>query len=156
MDPITLTTVATQVVAILASLFSKVGESIATKFGEDAYEGSKHLYEVVRDRFAKKDDDGGRANKALQNFADDPQLYGNIFKEMLLPLLHDDPNFADTLNVILHSGPIQRITVGADAKVEDTQMSNESGQGTQTIEGGDRATFSGISMNIGPKREQGK
>ena len=155
MDPITLTTVATQVVAILASLFSKVGESIATKFGEDAYEKSKHLYEVVWDRFARKDD-GGSASKALQNFVDEPQVYGNVFKEMLLPLLQADPNFAETLSVILRSGPIQRITVGADARVEHTRMSNESGQGTQTIEGGDRSTFSVISMDIGPKREQGR
>jgi hypothetical protein len=103
MDPITLTTVATQVVAILTSLFSKVGESIATKFGEDAYEKSKHLYEVVRDRFAKKDD-GGSASKALQNFVDEPQVYGNVFKEMLLPLLQADPNFAEILNVILPHG----------------------------------------------------
>lgn len=54
MDPITLTTVATQVVAILTPFFSKVSESIAAKFGEDAYNESKHLYEVVRNRFAKK------------------------------------------------------------------------------------------------------
>ncbi len=149
MDPITLTTVATQVVAILASLFSKAGESIATKFGEDAYEKSKHLYEVVRDRFAKKDD-GGRANKALQNFADDPQLYGNVFKEMLLPLLQADPNFAETLSVILHSGPIQRIKVGSKAKVEKTHITNKSGRGEQIIIGGDEATFLDVSMDIDP------
>ena len=65
MDPLTLGVLASQVVAILTPLFSKVGEAIATKFGEDAYEESKHLYEVVRDRFAKKDDDR-RASKALQ------------------------------------------------------------------------------------------
>ena len=79
MDPITFSIVATQVVAVLTPLFSKVGEAIATKFGEDAYEASKHLYEIVRDRFAKNDDNG-RASKALQNFADDPQIYGNVFE----------------------------------------------------------------------------
>jgi len=155
MDPITLTMVATQVVAVLTPFFSKIGEAIATKFGEDAYEESKHLYQVVRDRFAKKDVDG-RASRALQNFADDPQLYGNVFKKMLLPLLEADPNFAETINLILHTGPIQRITVGVNAKVEDTHISNELGLGTQTIEGGDRSTFSDVSMNIGPKREQGR
>jgi hypothetical protein len=153
MDPITLSMVATQVVAILTPFFSKVGESIATKFGEDAYDASKHLYEVVRDRFAKKDD-GGKASRALQNFADDPQLYGNVFKEILLPSLQTDPGFADKLNQILNTGPIQRIIVGEDAKVEDTHMTNEYGQGIQTIAGGDRSTFSDVSMNIGPKREQ--
>ena len=153
MDPFTLTMVVTQVVAVLTPFFSKVGEAIATKFGEDAYEASKHLYEVVRDRFARNDD-GGRASKALQNFADDPQLYGNVFEGMLQPLLQADPRFADTLSQILHTGPIQRIVVGMNAKVEDTSMSNELGQGIQTIEGGDRSTFSGISMNIGPKGEQ--
>ena len=153
MDPITLTLVATQVVAVLTPFFSKVGEAIATKFGEDAYAASKHLYEVVRDRFAKNDD-GGRASKALQNFAYDPQLYDNVFEGMLQPLLQTDPSFADTITQILHTGPIQRIIVGVNAKVEDTSMSNELGQGIQTIEGGDGSTFSGVSMNIGPKREQ--
>ena len=153
MDPITFTMVATQVVAILTPFFSKVGESIATKFGEDAYEASKHLYEVVRDRFAKIDD-GGRASKALQNFADDPQVYGNVFEGILLPSLQADPGFTGTINQILHTGPIQRIVVGEDAKVADIQMNNEYGQALQTIEGGDRTTFSDVSMNIGPKREQ--
>ncbi len=153
MDPITLTLVATQVVAVLTPFFSKVGEAIATKFGEDAYAASKHLYEVVHDRFAKNDD-GGRASKALQNFADDPQVYGNVFEGILQPVLQIDPSFADTVTQILHTGPIQRIVVGVNANVEDTSMNNELGQGIQTIEGGDRSTFSGISMNIGPKREQ--
>ncbi len=153
MDPIALTMVATQIVAVLTPFFSKVGEAIATKFGEDAYEASKHLYEVVHERFAKNDD-GGRANRALQNFADDPQLYGNVFEGMLQPLLQSDPSFADTITQILHTGPIQRIVVGVNAKVEDTHLSNELGQGTQTIEGGDGTTFSGISMNIGPKKDQ--
>ena len=153
MDPIALNMVATQVIAVLTPFFSKVGEAIATKFGEDAYQASKHLYEVVRDRFAKNDD-GGRASKALQNFADDPQLYGNVFKEILLPSLQADPGFAVTINQILHTGPIQRIVVGHDAKVEEVDMTNEYGQGIQTIEGGDRVTFSDVSFNIGPKREQ--
>lgn len=150
-----LTALASQVVGILTPFFSKVGETIATKFGEDAYQASKHLYEVVHNRFAKKDD-AGRASRALQNFADDPQLYGDVFKEMLIPLLQADPNFAETINVILHTGPIQRITVGANAKVEDTHMSNIMGQGTQTIEGGDGSTFSEVSLNIGPNPEQGR
>jgi len=153
MDPFTLTMVATQVVAVLTPFFSKVGEAIATKFGEDAYEATKHLYEVVRDHFAKNDD-GGRASKALQNFADDPQVYGNVFEGMLQPLLQSDPSFVDTITQILYTGPIQRIVVGVNAKVEDASMSNELGQGIQTIEGGDGSTFSRVSMNIGPKREQ--
>ncbi len=152
MDPLTLGVLASQVVAILTPFFSKVGEAIATKFGEDAYEESKHLYEVVHDRFVKKDDDG-RASKALQNFTDDPQLYGEALEKSLLPVLQADPHFADTINHILQSGPIQRIKVGIDARVENTQMSNELGLGEQSIEGGDRSTFSGISLNIGPKKK---
>src|SRR5271157_752651 len=153
MDPITLTMVATQVVAVLTPFFSKVGEAIATKFGEDSYEASKHLYEVVSDRFAKKND-GGKASKALQNFADDPQIYGSVFEEILLPSLQADPGFAGTINQLLHTGPIQRIVVGEDAKVADIHMNNEYGQALQTIEGGDRTTFTDVSFNIGPKREQ--
>ena len=155
MDPLTLGVLASQVVAILTPFFSKVGEAIATKFGEDAYAESKHLYEVVHDRFAKKDDDG-RASKALQNFTDDPQLYGEVLEKSLLPVLQADPHFAASINHILQSGPIQRIKVGTDARVENTQMSNELGLGEQIMEGGDRSTFSGISFNIGAKKKPEK
>jgi len=153
MDPISFTMVATQVVAVLTPFFSKVSEAIATKFGEDAYAASKHLYEFIRDRFAKNADDG-RASKALQNFTDDPQLYGSAFEGVLQSMLQSDPGFANTIVQILHTGPIQRIVVGANAKVEDISMSNALDQGTQTIEGGDGSTFSRVSFNMGPKGEQ--
>jgi hypothetical protein len=155
MDPIILTGITTQVAAILTVFLGKVGEAVSTKFGEDVYEECKHLYEVVRKHFVKKDDNG-RASRALQNFADDTQLYSNAFKEMLLSSLQTDSAFADTLNQILHSPPIQSIKVGLDAKVEHIDIGNELGQGSQTIEGGDRTIFSDISMNIGPKRDQKK
>ena len=152
MDPLTLGILASQVVAILTPFFSKVGEAIATKFGEDAYEESKHLYEVVRDRFVKKDDNG-RASKALQNFTGEPELYGEALEKTLLPVLQADPHFADTIHYILQSGPVQRIKVGLNARVENAQLSNELGLGEQIIEGGDGSTFSGISLNIGAKKK---
>ena len=152
MDPLTLGILASQVVAVLTPFFSKVGEAIATKFGEDAYEESKHLYEVVRDRFIKKDDNG-RASKALQNFTGEPELYGEALEKTLLPVLQADPHFADTIQHILQSGPVQRIKVGLNARVENAQLSNELGLGEQIIEGGDGSTFSGISLNIGAKKK---
>jgi len=153
MDPLTLGILASQVVAILTPFFSKVGEAIATKFGEDAYEESKHLYEVVRDRFAKKDD-GGRASKALQNFADDPQLYSNVLKETLLPLLQADPNFANTLSQIIKTGPLQEMNFGDESSIEDTHQTNEQEQGTQNMKGGKGVTFKNVSQDIGHKKEQ--
>src|SRR5439155_853346 len=118
-DAMSLVALTSQIVAILTPFFSKVGESIATKFGEDAYEESKHLYGVVHDRFTKKDD-GGRASKALQNFADDPALYSGVFEQVLCSFLQADPDFAQTVERLLHAGPIQRIIVGQAVKVEDT------------------------------------
>lgn len=151
MDAMSLTALASQIVAILTPFFSKVGESIATKFGEDAYEESKHLYEVVHDRFSQKDD-GGRASKALQNFTDDPPLYSSAFEQILSSFLQSDPNFAHTVDQLLHTGPIQRIIIAESVKVEHTHMRNTLGKGEQTIHAGDGSALSDVSMDIGPRR----
>ena len=156
MDPIALTTLASQVMALLTPYLTKAGEEFVSQFGDAAFEQCKRLYDAVRARFIKEaPKDGGNAAQALDALAKDPDMASAV-QTKLVRILQEDPDFAETINVILHSDPIQRITVGADAKVEKTHISNELGQGTQTIEGGDRATFSDISMNIGPKREQGR
>jgi hypothetical protein len=156
MDPITITmatTIATQAIQILTPLFSKASEAFASKFGEDAYQASKHLYQIVQDHFAKQND-GGKASKILQNFADDPEEYRPNLENKLIPLLQADPEFAKQLSQTLQTGPIQDMDFAEDATVEDTHMNNELGQGSQKMKAGNRANFKNVSMNIGPKKEE--
>ena len=158
MDPSALTTLASQIVAILAPLapfFSNATNAVATKVGEDAYAEAKHLYEIIHSRFAEEADNG-KFSKVLQNFTEDPKDYGPNLENKLLLLLQADPNFATTLSQIYHSGPIQSIKAGQDAKFANTNFCNESERGTQTIEVGDRPNFSGTTFSIGPKKQPGK
>jgi hypothetical protein len=158
MDPSALTTLAGQIVAILTPLvpfFSNATDAVATKVGEDVYEQVKHLYSVIHTRFAKEADNG-KSSKVLQNFAEDPEEYAPNLENKLLQILQADPNFANTLSQVYHSGPIQSIKVGQDAKFENTNFSNESDRGTQTIEAGARPNFSGTTFSIGPKKQPGK
>ncbi len=151
MEPITiaaLTTLATQVVGILTSLFRKAGEALASKFGEDAYEEGKHLYHVVRDRFAKEPDNG-KANKALQNFADDPETYDTVLEKVLVSILQSDPEFAYALKGITQKGPIQRLEIGNSSIARDNQMKNSLGEGTQIAKAGENATLEGNVFEIG-------
>ena len=151
MEPITiaaLTTLATQVVGILTSLFSKAGEAFASKFGEDAYEEGKHLYHIVRDRFAKEPDNG-RASKALQSFADDPETYDIVLEKVLISILQSDPEFANVLNGVTQKGPIQRLEIGDSSIARSNQMKNSLGEGTQIAKAGENSTLEGNIFEIG-------
>jgi hypothetical protein len=151
MEPITiaaLTTLATQVVGILTSLFSKAGEAFASKFGEDAYEEGKHLYHVVCDRFAKEPDNG-KASKALQSFADDPETYDTVLMKVLVPILQSDTEFASSLKGITQKGPIQRIEIGNSSIARGNQMKNILGEGTQIAKAGENSTLEGNVFEIG-------
>jgi hypothetical protein len=151
MEPITiaaLTTLATQVVGILTSLFSKAGEAFASKIGEDAYEEGKHLYHVVWDRFAKEPDKG-KASKALQNFADDPETYDTVLEKVLVSILQSDLEFAYTLESITQKGPIQRLEIGNSSIARDNQMRNTQGEGTQIAKAGENSTLEGNIFEIG-------
>src|SRR5262245_42890104 len=133
MEPITiaaLTALASQIVGILTSFFSKAGEALASKFGEDAYEEGKHLYHIVRYRFAQEPDNG-RASRALQSFIDDPETYGTVLEKVLVSMLQSDPEFANVLNGITQKGPIQRLEIGDSSIARGNQMRNSLGQGTQ-------------------------
>jgi hypothetical protein len=157
MDPFALTALtalASQVVGILAPLIPFINKATdATKVGEDVYEQGKHLYDLIHARFAKEADNG-KSSKVLQNFAEDPKEYSPNLENKLLLLLQSDPNFANTLSQIIKTGPLQEMNFGDDASVEDTHQSNELGQGTQSMNVGERATFKNVSQNVGPKKEQ--
>jgi hypothetical protein len=156
MDPSALTTLATQVVAILAPLvpfLSTAANAIAPKVGEDAYAEVKHLYGVIHTRFDKEADDG-KSSKVLQNFAEDPEEYAPNLENKLLQVLQADPSFANTLNQIIKTGPLQEMIFGDESSIEDTHQTNEQEQGTQSMKGGKSVTFKNVSQTIGHKKEQ--
>jgi len=159
MDPFALTALtalASQAVDILAPLmpfFNKATDAVANKVGEDVYEQGKHLYDVIHARFAKEVDNG-KSSKVLQNFAEDPKEYAPNLENKLLLLLQADPNFASTLNQIIKTGPLQEMSFGDDASLEDVHQDIERGQGTQSMKAGERAKFKKVSQNVGPKKEQ--
>ena len=138
MDPLTITALTTQAIAILTPFVGKMQEAIANKAGEAVFERGKHMYEVVQARFAKEAD-GGKTSKVLENFASDPKEYQINLRNNLLTLLETDPNFANMLSQIVHSGsgPIQQIEIGDYSVVEGNQMKNSIQRGAQTIHGGD-------------------
>ena len=155
MDPSALTTLATQVVAILAPLvpfLSTATNAVATKAGEDAYEEAKHLYGVIHTRFAEESDDG-KSSKVLRNFSEDPEEYAPNLENKLLQVLQADPNFANALSQIMSTGPLQEMIFAEDVSVEDAHQDNEQGKGTQRIVGGPRNELKNLSQHIGPKKQ---
>lgn len=151
MDPVTLAAV---VVAALSPFIAKAGEGLATKIGEETFEQGKRLYEAIHARFTKEADKGDdTAVDVLQNYERKPAVYSDTLQTVLVPLLENDPAFAQTLTQIVQSGPTQNMDFQDDANIEDTHMDNEYGKGSQNMKGGHRSHFKNVSMNIGPKKE---
>jgi hypothetical protein len=144
---------AVQVVNILIPFFSKVSEGLANRIGEGIFDESKHLYEAIHARFSREPD-GGKASMLLQNFATDPEEYSSNLEKKLAAVLQTDPDFARALQQILQSGPIQTMQFGDESFIKNTQMNNALGRGTQQMTGGDKTIFEGVSMDIGPRKEQ--
>jgi hypothetical protein len=149
MDPITLTTLASQVMALLTPYLTKAGEEFASKFGDAAFEQCKRLYDAVRARFVKEaPKDGGNAAQALDALAKDPDMASAV-QTKLARILQADPDFANTLKQLLRSGPLQDIQVGEDSTAIGNQMRNREGEGSQTMRGGNRSTLKDNIMEIG-------
>jgi hypothetical protein len=151
MEPISMiamATLATHVISVLAPLLSKAGESLASKFGEDAYAQGKHLYQVVHDRF-KKEPDKGTASKVLENFVDNPILYKDVLEKVLVPILQADPTFASELQGLTQKGPLQQMIIGSGSTARNNQVSNTQGEGKQVITAGDNSTLDGNIFKIG-------
>jgi hypothetical protein len=144
MEPLTLT-----VMAFLTPFLTKAGEEFASNIGKEAFEQCKRLYDAVRARFAKEaPKDGGNAVQALDALAKDPDMASAV-QAKLDRILQADPDFANTLEQILHSGPLQDIQIGEDSTAEGNQMRNREGEGSQTMHGGNRSTLKDNVMEIG-------
>jgi hypothetical protein len=135
------------VVGALTPFFKNAASAIGDKAGSDLYEHGKHLYEIVRNRFAKETD-GGKASKALQNFAEDPEEYRDVFEKRLINLLQNDPAFANTLRQIVQAGPRQALTVEEEAAAHRIRMTNTQGRGNQEIMGGKRSRIEDVELNM--------
>jgi hypothetical protein len=147
MDTIVLTTLAMSILKNFVPFLAKAEEAVANKAGEAVFEQGKRIYEAIRTRFAKEAD-GGKTNKVLENFTDDPEEYAPNLQNKLLSLLRADPDFANTLTQIIQAGPVQSIEIGDDSVAESNQMRNRKGQGSQTMHGKDRTQFKNNIMEI--------
>lgn len=157
MDPATLATtvmgILTQMQPYLGGAGAAIATAAATDAGETIYqkgkEQGKHLLAAIRDRFTREKDGRG-ATQALQSFVDGDLDYSSVVQTKLERLLRDDPGFADSLLVILRSGPLQSLIVGEEATAREIDMSNTLGAGTQQIQTGKKSQVEGVSMNIAP------
>jgi len=146
MDPVTLAGLA---IAALSPYIAKMGEEIATKVGDAAFDQAQRLYQAIHARFAKEPD-GGKASRQLEEFKQDSDV-ANTVQTKLVRMLQDDPAFAQTLAQIVQSGPKQNLTVRGYSSAKDTDMSNATSSGTQEALVEDHSTIEGTRQRIGPK-----
>ncbi len=121
------------------------GTAVATEVSKDLYQQGKHLYTVVHEHFDQAGDDG-KASRALQSVVEDPDNRDTV-EIKLSRMLAADPAFAGEIQQIVRSYR-QSINTGAEAEASDISMSNETGDGVQEIQGGDRSKFQRINMNM--------
>ncbi|MFC1976135.1 hypothetical protein ACFLXQ_07035 [Chloroflexota bacterium] len=75
--------IATTVIGLLAPFAVKAGEEVAKKMGED-------VYNALKKRFQKDDDK--RAQKALENYMEEPDLYKDALGTVLTQKAETSPD----------------------------------------------------------------
>lgn len=152
MDVSAITTDAMNTLTALIPYIGAAGTAIATNAGNSVYakgvEQAKHLYEKIRERFAREKD-GASATTALQTFVEGDADYTIVVKTKLERLLRDDPAFAQDLLSMIQSGPIQSLIVGEEAEARRIAMTNKYGQGSQSVQTGRGSKTEDIKLNMG-------
>lgn len=143
MDPATLTVFAT---TALSTFFGQMVVGAGTKAGEDAWEQAKRIYEAIKTRFSKEQDDG-KASRALTAMADDPDVSDSV-KIKLARILESDSAFKLLLEQIIQSGPQQTLTIEEEAEARRIRMRIQGGIGTQDIHAGKRSKIEDVDMGI--------
>lgn len=152
MDVSAITTSVMNALTALVPYIGAAGTAIATDAGNSAYargvEQAKHLYEKIRERFAREKD-GASATIALQTFVEGDANYTVVVRTKLERILRDDPAFAQDLLSMIQSGPIQSLIVGEEAQARRISMTNTFGHGSQNVQTGRGSTTEVIKMNMG-------
>lgn len=91
--------IATAVVAILSSYLAKAGEDTAEKAGEAAWRKAAEIYQTIKTRFAKEEND--YPTRTLKQFEERPASCKGALKEILEGLLSQDAEFARLLAQLL-------------------------------------------------------
>lgn len=143
MDPASLTAMA---MGLLGPYFVALGTSVATEAGKDVYQRGKHLFELIKARFAREAD-GGKAVRVLEDAVSDPDLSSSL-ETKLFRLLTNDATFASELRQFMQSGPRQSLTQGEEAVARRIRLTNTAGTGDQEIRQEKHATAEDIEFNI--------
>src|SRR5437764_14995555 len=116
MDAVPFTILLNQVINILTSLSgeSKAGGASTTRYGEDAYEQGKYIYEAVQIRF-DQETDGGLASGVLANFMREPEKYRDDLQKRLISLLQADPDFVKKLRSVI----ARSLCIGRDHELQE-------------------------------------
>ncbi len=134
------------IITLLIPLTSKLDITRMSEKSDEAVQQGKRLYELLQARFARERD-GGKANKALQSFIEDPE-YSAIVERKLYPLLQVDPDFAETLHSIVQTGPHYLLTPEEEIEARRIRQANTLGIGRQEISAGKYSSVEGNRMNI--------
>ena len=149
MDSANIQALAEQAIVLLTPFVLQLRDATAGALADAGVAQMKHLYEKIRDRFKKEEkQDVGKAIKVLENFETDPEEYQVNLRNKLSTILQADPDFLREVELILNSGPAQRILVSEDSMAINNKLRNSAGKGLQSIEVTDGSRADGNTLEI--------
>jgi hypothetical protein len=93
------TEIATAAMAILVSFLSKPAESLAREAGEAAWNKAGELVDAIRSRLVAQEDD--YYQQTMERFEQKPESRQGAMQEVLVELLDEDPQFAQSLSQLI-------------------------------------------------------
>ncbi|WP_110519332.1 hypothetical protein [Herpetosiphon llansteffanensis] len=143
----TLADLTTQTVAILLPampVITSIGEGFANEIGKEGYHHAHALLGTIKGWFQRTPD--AKAEKALNNFEDDPERYVEIFARQLERYLSEHPAVETELTETLATEKFQSIVATNTSIVEHITM-KLTGAGRQEIRADSNSHISGVDMS---------
>jgi hypothetical protein len=107
MDPITITALTTNVMAVLLPLISKGAEAFASEVGKGAYEKAKAMLTILKERWSEDNE----AVDNLTRFEANPKRYEPVLSDILQEKLSTDQDLAARLSQLLQEMDVASLEI---------------------------------------------
>ncbi|MCB0010243.1 MAG: hypothetical protein KDE34_00030 [Anaerolineales bacterium] len=124
----------------------RLGEVIAEKGGESAWELAQGIWKVIKERF----DDSVEVTKVTELVAIEPEseMYRDLLSQLLVKCMQADAGFAHALaDALGGQEAAQRIIASRNSSIKNVSQQIE-GSGKQTIQADDESRIEGVTQSI--------
>jgi len=138
--------VVAQTIAVLIPALpyvKKAGESVAGEIGKESLKKAVALFTSLKQRFQKTGAE--KAERALDNFADEPEDYQEVLAKQLTSYLELHPDALDEVKRLLADEKLQEVIATNESTIDSIKM-KLTGAGKQSVRADKKSSISGVDM----------